>query len=78
MQPKPLSYLPFQVTCLGHYGIVYRLSGVGGYYAVVRCDIDVTRDLATFSTEAAARAWIAARQPPTATTAPTDTPHHQT
>jgi hypothetical protein len=70
-----MAYLPFQVACLGHYCIAYRLSGIGGYYAVVRCDRDVTRDLATFPTETAARAWIAAQGSPTATTAPNDVPH---
>jgi hypothetical protein len=76
MHLKPVSYLPLQVTCLGHYCIAYRPGGVGGQYAVVQCDRDVTRDLVTFPTEAA-RAWIAAHPASAAGATPDNTCREQ-
>jgi DNA-binding XRE family transcriptional regulator len=64
MPPKPVPYLPLRVACLGRSCVVDRPSGVGGSDAAVRCDSEPARDRATFSTEAATRAWIATQNPP--------------
>ena len=68
MPQEPPAHLPLRVACLGRYCIVYRPGGITGYYAVVCCATDRVRELATFATEAAARAWAVAQ--PDGVTAP--------
>ena len=64
MSPAPVPSRPVRVACLGRACLVDRPSGVGGSDAAVRCDSESARDRATFATEAATRAWIAAQDPP--------------